>query len=125
MMQLDVGGIEQRCSQSPSGVGFAVIDGVRPGVVYVEFNRVGELMLELRHQRLVIRGYAAKDVSDGAEIRVGTKILIGGGKECIRLEAGPIANGALLLRIVDGERDGSWRRQVGVDKIRQAPSPRS
>ena len=50
-----------------------------------------ELMLELRHQRLVIRGYAAKDISDGAEIRVGPQVLIGSGKECICLEGGAIA----------------------------------
>src|ERR1700679_1864911 len=82
-------------------------------------------MLELSHQGFVVRSYAAKDVSDGAEIRVGAQILIRSGKECIRLECGAIADGPLLLRIDDRERDRGRRRKIHVDKVWQTPAPRS
>src|ERR1700722_10911007 len=82
-------------------------------------------MFELRYQRLVVRSYAAKDVGDGAEIRVGAEILIGSGKERIRLEGSAIANGALLLRINDRERDRCGGRKIHVDKVWQTAAPRS
>src|ERR1700722_15246541 len=82
-------------------------------------------MLELRYQRLVVRGYAAKDVSDGAEIRVGAQIFISSGKECIRLESRAIADRTLLLRINDRERDRRRRRKIHVDKVGQTAAPRS
>ena len=84
-----------------------------------------ELVLELSHQRLVIRSHAAKDVGDRAEIRVRPQVLIGSRKKCVCREGGSVADGTLLLRVVDGESDSSWRGKVDIHKIRQAPSPRS
>src|ERR1700722_16869792 len=82
-------------------------------------------MLELRHQRFVVRSYAAKDVSDGAEIRVGAQVLIGSGKERIRLECGAFADGTWLVRNYDRERDRGRRRKIQVDKVWQTAAPRS
>src|SRR6266481_2167347 len=82
-------------------------------------------MLELRHQRLVTRSYAAKDIRDGTEVRVGPQVFVGRGKKCIRLEGSPVADRALLLRVYDGEGNRRRRGQVDIDKVRQAASVRS
>src|ERR1700721_1739072 len=84
-----------------------------------------ELVRELSHQRLVIRSHTAEDVCYRAEIRIRPQVLIGSSKKCVCREGGSVADGTLLLRIVDGESNSSWRGKVDIHKIREAPSPRS
>ena len=59
------------------------------------------------------------------KLGLGRRFLLAVAKNAFVVKVVPLRNGALLLRVVDGERDRCGRGKVDIDKIRQAAAPRS